>query len=214
MCEMRIKRIIALLKTSFDKLPLTLPKMAYEKLIQAGVKYLEITTPQISMTLDLETLKAIYKDASGSQITIYAHDAQKADLSKLSEQAEKAVGSRPAYVLTIMSNGKSIRDFEKGGVAITLPYKPNEKEQNGSLFLVYVDDAGKTEYMTNSSYSHDLQSVIGQTNHFSLYGIGFKENSQTFSDIKDHWTKNDIEFVIARGLFSGTGEPNFHQMPQ
>jgi hypothetical protein len=27
--------------------------MAYEKLIQAGVKYLEITTPQISMTLDL-----------------------------------------------------------------------------------------------------------------------------------------------------------------
>ena len=114
MCEIRIKRIIALLKTSFDKLPLTLPKMAYEKLIQAGVKYLEITTPQISMTLDLETLKAIYKDASGSQITIDAHDAPKADLSKLSEQAEKAVGSRPAYVLTIMSNGKSIRDFEKG----------------------------------------------------------------------------------------------------
>lgn len=61
MCEIRIKRIIALLKTSFDKLLLTLPKMAYEKLIQAGVKCLEITTPQISMTLDLETLKAIYK---------------------------------------------------------------------------------------------------------------------------------------------------------
>ena len=39
------------------------------------------------------------------------------------------------------------------------------------------------------------------TNHFSIYGAGYREKIIGFTDIENHWAKGDIEFVVRQGLF-------------
>jgi hypothetical protein len=47
------------------------------------------------------------------------------------------------------------------------------------------------------------------TSHFSIYGIGYKQTDTAFADIAGHWAKEDIEFVVSRGLFNGTSTTIF-----
>ena len=53
-----------------------------------------------------------------------------------------------------------------------LPYTPAKGEQTGNLYAVYVDDAGKVEWITKSSYDASQKTVVFETGHFSIYGIG------------------------------------------
>ena len=187
------------LKTEFNTLPLTLSRTAYKKLADAGVKSLSVKTPQISLSLDLATLKTIYAAATGD-VTI---NAVKAENSKL----PAPLRGRPAYDLTIVSGGKAISHFG-GYIAVTLPYTLRNNEQGGNLQMAWVDAAGKVQYMTDSSYDADSKALIGRTNHFTVYGIAEKP-APVFTDIKGHWAEDDILFVASRGLLNGTGDKVF-----
>ncbi|EHQ90652.1 S-layer homology domain-containing protein [Desulfosporosinus youngiae] len=39
--------------------------------------------------------------------------------------------------------------------------------------------------------------------------LGANQVSAAFTDIAGHWAKEDIEFVVSRGLFSGTSNTTF-----
>ena len=47
------------------------------------------------------------------------------------------------------------------------------------------------------------------TLHFSMYGIGYTAPSAQFTDIGSHWAKESIDYVVGRGLLSGTTETTF-----
>ena len=130
-----------------------------------------------------------------------------------SRKAKTAIGNRPVYDLSLAYlNGKKevpITDLDGHTITIRLPYTPAAAEQGGSLFAVYVNDAGKVEWLTNSSYHADLGAVIFETDHFSIYGIGYKKQSSSFKDISSHWAKDNILFVTSRDLLSGTGKKQF-----
>ncbi len=61
----------------------------------------------------------------------------------------------------------------------------------------------------NNGGSGGGSSSDSSTDHFSTYGIGYKQTNTAFTDIAAHWAKEDIEFVVSRGLFSGTSTTTF-----
>ena len=91
----------------------------------------------------------------------------------------------------------------------SIPYTPQKEENPDNLCAVYIDDEGNVNYLTNSSYDSNTHMLMFDVPHFSIYGIGYKEDKLTFADIKDHWARADIKFVTARGLLNGTGNNLF-----
>ena len=51
--------------------------------------------------------------------------------------------------------------------------------------------------------------MIFEAQHFSIYGVGYKNPVPNFTDINGHWAKDNILFAVSRGLFSGTSKTTF-----
>lgn len=188
------------LKTSFHTLPLTLSKSAYAKLLDAGVQYLSIQTPQLSLSLDLETLKAIHA-AAGGDVTIRAELADQ-------ETLPGGLQGRPAYGLTITSGKETVSAFGEGLVTVTLPYALREGEQGAALQMAWLDAAGEVQYVADSGYDGSAKAVTGRTGHFTVFGVAEKP-APDFIDISGHWAEDDILFAASRGLLEGTGDRQF-----
>lgn len=192
------------LQTQFNTIPLTLTREVYETLTDAGVSYLEIKTAQVSLSLDLETLKNILQNM-GDEITIRA---DRVDPSSLTGEAGAELGSRPTYRFSIAYENKKISEFGDGWVSISLPYIPSDNENPGGLYGIYVDDLGNLSWIWDSTYNKDRKALEFRTNHFSTFGIGYKE-SPSFTDIGSHWAKDDIEYIALRGFMKGTSPTSF-----
>jgi len=72
------------------------------------------------------------------------------------------------------------------------------------LFGVYVDAKGKAQRISDSAYDVNSRNMLFSVNHFSVYGVGYTAPSAKFTDINSHWSKEAIDYVVGRGLFSGT----------
>lgn len=110
-----------------------------------------------------------------------------------------------------MKNGKETKQISLNGkgISIAIPYAPEKNEQTGNLYAVYVDENGKVQWITKSSYDADQKAVIFEAEHFSIYGIGYKNPVPAFTDIQNHWAADNILFVASRGLLSGTSDTTF-----
>ena len=183
----------------------TLPASSVDALIKAGVTEVRIKGDAATITLDLPALKAAQAVAGGA-ITV---SAKPVAANTLSAAAQNAIGNRPVFSFTLQSGGKSVIDFGGGSAAIAIPYTPQKGEDTGKLCVVYVDDNGGVTYLTDSSYDPNTKALIARTGHFSVYGVGYKADAPVFTDTTNHWAKDDIDFVAARGLLSGTGNNRF-----
>jgi len=167
---------------------------------------LMVDNPNIRIAMDLATIKEINKQAkSNANIT-----AIRMNSGELTGDAKKAIGSRPAFDLKVnYGSGKQVQNFGVGSVSVTIPYTLGANEKAGNVQAVYVDGNGKVHWITNSVYDSVEKVLCFATSHFSTYGIGYKQTNTAFTDIAGHWAKDDIEFVISRGLFSGTSTTTF-----
>ena len=174
-------------------------------------KNLTLRCDKASMTFDPAALKAILAAVPSTAGSI-TFAAAPADLSAFPDAA-KQIGAHPVYDSTISykdGNGNLVTvpvNFPAGSAAITLSYAPAAAEVTGSLFMVYVDGKGAVTWLDKSSY--DNGRVLAEVPHFSTYGVAYKAPAPVFTDISGHWAKQDIEFVAARGLLSGTGNNQF-----
>lgn len=186
-----------------------LPKTTQQEVIKnkiANVK-LVIDRPDLTIGMNLAAVTEINKQAKDDvQIS-----ATKTDSAKLGTVAKNAIGNRPAFNLKAIYNSgtKHVSDFGNGSVIVEIPYTLQKGENAGNIYAVYVDENGKVIYLANSRYDDARESLVFSTNHFSVYGVGYKSDAQRFSDITNHWAKEDIEFVAARGLMSGIGNDKF-----
>ncbi|WP_313523760.1 S-layer homology domain-containing protein [Anaerotignum sp.] len=190
-----------------SSLTASLPKAAIDALVKAGVKETSIQSGVINITHNLDALKEIQKQA-GADVTV---TATKVANSTLSAQAKTVIGNRPVYDLSITGkNGVKVTDFGSGKVSVSIPYTLGADEKAANVIAYYIDSNGKVEEMPNSAYDTQAKTLSFVTDHFSLYGVGYKANETTaFTDITNHWAKESIEFVAARGLLSGTGNNKF-----
>ena len=194
-------------QTSFN---VTIKAQTLDLLVKENVRQFTVATDHlVSVTIGLDTLKQLDTASAGGDIILRA---DKVDALR-SIEAKATIGTRPAYDLSLvyLSGGKEIPIANLNGhtISVRLPYTPAKGEQTGNLYAVYVDDAGKVEWITKSSYNASLKAVVFETGHFSVYGVGYKTFVPAFTDITGHWAADNILFAASRGLLSGTSDTTF-----
>lgn len=194
-------------QTSFN---VTIKAQTLDLLVKENVRQFTVATDHlVSVNIGLDTLKQLDSVSAGGDIILRV---DKVDALR-STEAKAAIGTRPAYDLSLvyLSGGKEtpITSLNGHTISVRLPYTPAKGEQTGNLFAVYVDDAGKVELITKSSYDASQKAVVFETGHFSIYSIGYKNPAPAFTDITGHWAADNILFVASRGLLSGTSDTTF-----
>lgn len=184
-----------------------LTKNSLKSLVNADVISLEISGAPVSLGFDLDALKEIRNQSDGD-ISINI-----APVTELSDEAQALIGNRPVYNITIstINNGETenITDLTNGTATLYIPYIPGQNEAEGYLFGVYVDGNGNASRIKDSAYDADMGGIIIPTWHFSVYGVGYTVPSAKFTDVDTHWGKESIDYVVGRGLLSGTSETTF-----
>lgn len=202
-----ILRVDADIKTGTN-ITVNLPKAVQDTIISNKIVNTIVVgnNSDISVGMDLATVQEINRQAS-SDVNI---TATLIDNNKLSDEAKKAIGNRLALDFKVRyGNGNLIKDFGEGSVEIEMPYTLGENENLENVRAVYIDDNGNIKWLENSRYDSTKKVVRFNTNHFSTYGIGYKQKVTEFTDIESHWAKKDIEFVVNRGLLGGTSANTF-----
>ena len=186
---------------------ITLKADALDKLVSSGVKRFTIDTDRMAdFGFMLDTLKELNRQTTGDLILKMKKTAV------TSQEAETAIGNRPVYDITLweVKNGKETAVNLSGKtVSIAIPYTPAKNEKPGNLYAVYVDENGNVQWISKSSYNMDQKAVIFAAEHFSIYGIGYKNQIPAFTDVNNHWAKDNMLFVVSRGLLSGTSATTF-----
>ena len=191
-------------------LNVTIKAQTLDLLVKENVRQFTVAIDHlVSVNIGLDTLKQLDTVSKGGDIILRA---DKVDALR-STEAKAAIGTRPVYDLSLvyLSGGKETPITTLGGhtISVRLPYIPAKGEAAGNLYAVYVDDAGKVEWITKSSYDASQKAVVFETGHFSVYGIGYKNPAPAFTDITGHWAADNIIFVASRGLLSGTSDTTF-----
>ena len=194
-------------QTSFH---VTIQAETLDLLVKESVRQFTVATDHlVSVNIGMDTLKQLDTVSKGGDIILRA---DKVDALS-STEAKAAIGTRPVYDLSLvyLSGGKETPITTLGGhtISVRLPYTPAKGEAAGNLYAVYVDDAGKVEWITKSSYDASQKAVVFETGHFSVYGVGYKNPAPAFTDITGHWAADNILFAASRGLLSGTSETTF-----
>ena len=194
-------------QTSFN---VTIKAQTLDLLVKENVRQFTVATDHlVSVNIGLDTLKQLDAASAGGDIILRAN---KVDALR-STEAKAAIGTRPVYDLSLvyLSGGKEtpIANLNGHTISVRLPYTAAKGEQTGNLYAVYVDDAGKVEWITRSSYDASLKAVVFETGHFSVYGVGYKNPAPAFTDIHNHWAADNILFAASRGLLSGTSDTTF-----
>ncbi|MGI6403399.1 MAG: InlB B-repeat-containing protein [Oscillospiraceae bacterium] len=190
-----------------SRVTVNLPKAVQETIIAKQIinTVIVVNNPDIRVGLDLTAVREINQQAkSDVHIT-----ATRRSSERLTGDARNAIGNRPTFDLTVnYGSGKQVQSFGSGTVAIAIPYTLGATETAGNLMAVYVDDNGKVHWLTNSVYDSEAKVLRFTTNHFSTYGVGYKQGN-AFTDLGTHWAKDDIEFAVSRGLLGGTTATTF-----
>ena len=194
-------------QTSFN---VTIKAQTLDLLVKENVRQFTVATDHlVSVNIGLDTLKQLDTAYAGGDIILRADKVN----ALRSTEAKATIGTRPTYDLSLvyLSGGKEtpIANLNGHTISVRLPYTPAKGEQTGNLYAVYVDDAGKVEWITRSSYDASLKAVVFETGHFSVYGVGYKNPAPAFIDIHNHWAADNILFAASRGLLSGTSDTTF-----
>jgi len=195
-----------------SRIEVHLPKAAQETMIARRIAGTVVVVDHpdlhLEIGIDLGAVEEIYRQAD-SDVTVAVAPI---DSTKLGSEARDAIGSRPAFDLRVNDGGGSqVRNFGDGRITITIPYTLGEQEKPGNIRAVHIDDNGTVHWLEDSVYDDEHQVLRFSTNHFSVFGVGYREEvpAPVFTDIENHWAKEDIEFVARQGLFRGTSETTF-----
>ncbi len=186
-----------------------LPRATQQQLISNKISAVELTIdrPAIVMGLNNAAITEINRQANADvQLS-----AAKTDSAALGTAARNAIGSRPAFDFkaSYQSGKGSVTDFGKGTVFVRIPYTPAAGEKVGYLYAVYVDGKGNISRVPGSAYDANTKSIIFVTNHFSVYGVSYTDPTARFTDISSNRVRESIDYVVGRGLLTGTSETTF-----
>ena len=191
-----------------DGVQITLKADALDTLVKENVKRFTIDTDRMTdFGFTLDTLKELNRQTSGDIIL----KVKKTTVSSI--EAKATIGNRPVYDISLweVKNGKETKLSNLNGktISIAIPYTPAKNEQPGNLYAVSVDGNGKPQWITKSSYDADQKAVIFELIQPGVYGVGYDAKMPAFTDIENHWAKDNILFVVSRGLLNGTSETTF-----
>ena len=135
---------------------------------------------------------AVIKD--NNKISVIDSKGQKFDI--VSNNVENGIK------ILIKKDGKEIDSIEEN-IKIGIPI---EEEGNMGLVAILVDEYGK-EIVIKNSYIKD-KNIVLDINKSCIVKV--ENRASKFEDVNNkNWFKNSVDFVTARGLFSGKSNKNF-----
>ncbi len=178
---------------------LVLPADVIKALAQDGNITVVIKTDLGEITLSPEVLKQL---AAGNSESVVIRLSLSTD-ADLNEDARDRIGTRPVVDIQIIKGGQEISSLSGHQIKLAIPYTLSGSENNSQLLAYYINQAGAAVPLTMSKFDEEQGKLLFATTHLSLYGVGYHQIS--FSDIKNHWSKDSIEFLAARGIINGKG---------
>jgi beta-glucosidase len=167
-----------------------------------SVQY-EIQTVTGTIVVPSDMLKSLPSDAKSVSIVI-----SNVDKTKLNEEANAAIGSRPAVELNLYVDGVKVEwSNPEAAVNVSLSYSPTAEELESSeqITVWYFDAAGKIIAVPSGRYDKAKGIVLFTVNHFSTYGVVFV--SKSFDDLGKHpWAQQAIQVMSAKGVINGISE--------
>lgn len=167
------------------------------ELVRYGVN-LTIVTDSASITFPSAAVRTINSSSSaGCVIKIFNEN-------KPSNSVSALVGNRPLIAFKVYGvKGIKMNEISSFGaqLSVSINYTPgfNEKTENLSIYKIV---GGKAIRMDKSSYSNG--KITWNGNSLSLYAVGYKKPAPEFNDTIGHWARANIEFVVSRGMLTGT----------
>lgn len=145
-----------------------------------------IDTNMADITLDNEAILEISKVGDSVQFIFGS--------SELDDEIADLIDNEYAYY-DISSTVK----FKNGSAVVTLPYEA-VSELVGSYAVVYtVEDKGIAD--TGDDVKFENGKLVFTTNNIRPYIVTVE--ALGFTDIENHWARDYINFVAARGIFNG-----------
>ena len=173
-----------------------------------GAKFLAVCFPDITMTLDQDTLSALKEQANGGDVTI---TGKKVDKTALTLAQQKAIGDSPVYEISVFAGGERVSGLG-GEITVTIPYTLGENEDPDNITVWYLKDDGSLAEMA-CSYDEKTGTVSFVTGHLSYYAVGYSEPSawtNPFSDIlSGAWYYDAVEYICSNGLMTGVSASSF-----
>ncbi len=135
----------------------------------------------------------------------------KADVSKLPQEVQDDIGSRPVVELKLTQGNKTVEwNNPDAPVTVSVPYVPTAEELNNPEHIViwYIDGAGNAVSIPSGRYDAAAGAVVFTTTHFSRYAVAYV--TTTFDDLGSAaWAKNQIEMLASKGIMIGASEKEF-----
>lgn len=164
---------------------------------------LKMNTGFGTITLGNAAVDAIGKSAQGQPISV---SVEAAATGSLSSGVQALIGGRPVYSFTITAGASNITTFGGEALKVTIPYTPKAGENSNAILVYYIDGSGNAVPVI-SKFNPATQTVEFATTHFSTFAVAY--NPITFADSANHWGKDSIAFIAARGVLTGLSADQF-----
>jgi len=142
---------------------------------------------------------AIPEDAESVLLKVYYSIELPASLKPADTKGVSLV-----YDFGLTVDGKAVTSFEKPVVIILTLINVNNPDKTG----VYCFNEEDGSWIFMGGKVNEDGTITFSAPHFSKFQA--MESTRTFSDIQDHWAKEDIETMAARHVTYGTGDNKFN----
>jgi M6 family metalloprotease-like protein len=193
---------------------------AFKEIVQAG-KSLMIDSPKVDITFPTGAVSLPMLTSAGAdskfevkieQINPGSAAQKLGDAAKNDGKGLFAIAGCLFEFSTQIVSGNKIQIVSgfNAPITVTVTLKGTEPgiADTDKLGVYYYNETSHTwEYM-GGAYNAATHSITFTTPHLSLYSVMI--NEITFSDIKTHWAKADIEKLAARQITTGVGGGKFN----
>lgn len=173
-----------------------------KEIVVNKIDEIKIKTSLTDISLDQKTISSILKQSKGNEVSL---SISSVDNKLLTETAKAIISDRPIFDFNIVSGNKNIKDFNSGSVTLTIPYTLSDKENADKLVIYYIKEDGTIQTIRECEYDFKEKAVKFVVQHFSQYAVGYEQ----FTDLRNHWAEEAINYVYAKKLFNGTTEHEF-----
>ncbi|MGE5329528.1 MAG: S-layer homology domain-containing protein [Deltaproteobacteria bacterium] len=183
----------------------TIPVKLMEDIKEKGIDKVEISAGIAKIVIAPDAIKA--EGASTLGISVKQADKE-ADLTPEQKQivGDNLVFDFNAEIADKDGKKEKVSNFTSD-IEIKVPYTLKEGENPEFVTVFFINDNGELENK-QGIYDGETKTVSFKTSHFSKYLI--KENKVSFVDVSnDHWAKNCIEVLAAKGIIRGTNTAGY-----
>lgn len=161
---------------------------------------LTIETRGVNITLSSEMFTG-----NEENIELVIEPCDKENLN-LSDEAKELIGDMPVYQIYLKIDGKKTEWKGDKQISISIGLDNEDDNKDDHKFVaVYYDEKGNMKLLKFSFFSEGV--VHFKTMHLSNYGVVYVDKS--FEDCNNHWAKEAIEALAARGVINGTSDTTF-----